>query len=97
MCIRDRLQLPQCETGHKEIIRNFCHSILFGEKLIAPGEEGIWTVEFFNALILSGKKNEPVDIPVNRGEYEDFLQSLKNISGEKKVKKIKRVTDPRYL
>lgn len=95
--IEEELELPQCETGHKEIIRNFCRSILFGEKLIAPGEEGIWTVEFFNALILSGKKNEPVDIPVNRGEYEDFLQSLKNISGEKKVKKIKRVTDPRYL
>ena len=95
--IEEELELPQCETGHKEIIRNFCRSILFGEKLIAPGEEGIWTVEFFNALILSGKKNEPVDIPVNRGEYEDLLQSLKKISREKKVKKIKRVTDPRYL
>ncbi|GAH74787.1 unnamed protein product, partial [marine sediment metagenome] len=82
---------------HKEIIRNFCCSILFGEKLIAPGEEGIWTVEFFNALILSGKKNKSVDIPVNRGEYEDLLQSLKKISRQKKVKKIKRVTDPRYL
>ena len=92
--IEEELELPQCETGHKEIIRNFCRSILFGEKLIAPGEEGIWTVEFFNALILSGKKNEPVDIPVNRGEYEDLLQSLKKISREKKVK---RVTDPRYL
>ena len=95
--IEEELELPQCETGHKEIIRNFCRSILFGEKLIAPGEEGIWTVEFFNALILSGKKNEPVDIPVNRGEYEDLLQSLKKISRDKKVKKIKRVTDPRHL
>lgn len=95
--IEERLELPQCETGHKEIIRNFCRSILFGEKLIAPGEEGIWTVEFFNALILSGKKNEPVDIPVNRGEYEDLLQSLKKTSRENKVKKIKRVTDPRHL
>ncbi|MQY59029.1 MAG: gfo/Idh/MocA family oxidoreductase [Clostridia bacterium] len=95
--IEEELELPQCETGHKEIIRNFCRSILFGEKLIAPGEEGIWTVEFFNALILSGKKNEPVDIPVDRGEYEDLLQSLKKISREKKVKKIKRVTDPRHL
>jgi len=95
--IEEELELPQCETGHKEIIRNFCRSILFGEKLIAPGEQGIWTVEFFNALILSGKKNEPVDIPVNRGEYKNLLQSLKKISREKKVKKIKRVTDPRYL
>ena len=93
----ERLELPQCETGHKEIIRNFCRSILLGEKLIAPGEEGIWTVEFFNALILSGKKNESVDIPVNRGEYEDLLESLKKTSREKKVKEIKRVTDPHHL
>ncbi len=95
--IEEKLELPQCETGHKEIIRNFCGSILFGEKLIAPGEEGIWTVEFFNALILSGKKNKSVDIPVNRREYEDLLQSLKKTSRENKVKKIKRVTDPRHL
>ena len=95
--IEERLELPQCETGHKEIIRNFCRSILLGEKLIAPGEQGIWTVEFFNALILSGKKNKSVDIPVNRGEYEDLLESLKKISREKKVKKTKRVTDPHYL
>lgn len=95
--IEEELELPQCETGHKEIIRNFCRSILFGERLIAPGEEGIWTVEFFNALILSGKKNEPVDIPVNRGEYEDLLQSLKKTSRENKAKKTKRVTDPRHL
>ncbi|TKJ47151.1 oxidoreductase [Candidatus Aerophobetes bacterium Ae_b3a] len=95
--IEEELELPQCETGHKEIIRNFCRSILFGEKLIAPGEEGIWTVEFFNALILSGKKNKSVDIPVNRGEYKNLLESLKKISREKKVKKIKRVTDPGHL
>lgn len=95
--IEESLELPQCETGHKEIIRNFCRSILFGEKLIAPGEEGIWTVEFFNALILSGKKNKLVDIPVDRGEYKNLLQSLKKTSREKKVKKIKRVTDPHHL
>jgi len=95
--IEERLELPQCETGHKEIIRNFCRSILLGEELLAPGEEGIWTVEFFNALILSGKKNKSVDIPVSRGEYENLLQSLKKISREKKVKRTKRVIDPHYL
>ena len=93
----EKLELPQCETGHKEIIRNFCCSILFKEELITPGEEGIWTVEFINALILSGKKNRSVDIPVDREEYEELLESLKKTSQEKKVKKIKRITDPRIL
>lgn len=93
----EKLELSQYETGHKEIIRNFCRSILFKEELIAPGEEGIWTVEFFNALILSGKKNKSVDIPVDREEYEELLESLKKTSREKKVGKIKRVTDPHHL
>lgn len=93
----EKLELPGCETGHKEIIQNFCRSILFKEELIAPGEEGIWTVEFFNALILSGKKNKSVDIPVDRAEYEELLESLKKTSREKKVKKIERITDPRIL
>ncbi len=95
--IEEKLELPQCETGHKEIIRNFGRSILSKEELIAPGEEGIRTVEFFNALILSGKKNKPVDISVNREEYEELLESLKKTSQEKKVRKMRRVTDPHHL
>ena len=95
--VEEKLELPQCETGHKEIMRNFCRSILFKEELIAPGEEGIWTVELFNALILSGKKNKSVDIPVDREEYEELLESLKKTSQEKRVKKIERVTDPHHL
>lgn len=94
--IEEKLELPQCETGHKEIIRNFCASILSGEKLIASGEEGLWSVEFFNALILSGRKNKPVDIPVDREEYEELLENLKKGSQNKRVK-TRRCTDPQYL
>jgi len=95
--IKEKLELPQCETGHKEIIRNFCRSILFGEKLISPGKEGLWSVEFLNALILSGKKKRAVDLPLDREEYEELLESLKKTSREKKVKKVERVTDPHHL
>lgn len=95
--VEEKLELPQCETGHKEIIRNFCRSILFGEKLISPGEEGLWSVEFLNALILSGKKKKAVDLPLDREEYEEFLEGLKETSQEKKVKKVERVTDPHHL
>jgi len=95
--IEEKLELPQCETGHKEIIRNFCRSILFGEKLISPGKEGLWSVEFLNALILSGKKKKAVDLPLDRKEYEELLESLKKTSREKKVKKVERVTDPHHL
>ena len=93
----EKLDLPSCETGHKEIIRNFCRAILYGEELIAPGAEGLWTVEFIDALILSGKKDKPVNIPVNREEYEELLESLRRSSKQKKVKQTKRITDPQHL
>jgi len=93
----EKLELPECESGHKEIIRNFCRSILFQEELIAPGEEGIWSVEFINALILSGKKDKSVDIPIDRQEYEGLLGGLKKISRKRRVKKMERVTDPHHL
>ncbi len=92
----EKLELPICETGHKEILRNFCGSILQGEKLISPGEEGLWTVEFFNALILSGKKNQPVDIPVDREAYEELLKGLQRGSQQKGAKTAQRVTDPQF-
>lgn len=95
--IEEKLELPRCETGHREIIRNFCRSILFKEELIAPGEEGIWSVEFINALILSGKRDKPVDIPIDRQEYEELLGGLKKISRKRRVKKMERVTDPHHL
>ena len=95
--VEEELEFPQCETGHKEIIRNFCRSILFKEELIAPGKEGIWSVEFINALLFSGKKRKPIDIPVDREEYEDLLNELKKISRGKRIKRIKRITDPRHL
>ena len=95
--VEEKLELPQCETGNRAIIRNFCRSILFKEELIAPGEQGIWSIEFINALILSGKKDKPVDIPINRQEYEDLLSGLKKLSRKKTVKEIKRITDPQHL
>jgi len=78
--VEEKLELPQCRVGHKEIIRNFCRSILFGEELLAPGEEGIWSVEFINALILSGKKQKWIDFPINREEYKKLLEDLKKAS-----------------
>jgi len=88
----EKLELPVAETGHKEIVRNFCSAVLGREELIAPGAEGIWSVEFINALILSGKKNKSVKVPVNRKEYDKLLDGLKKKSKARKV----RVPDPKF-
>ena len=83
-------------VGHKEILRNFAAAILKKEKLIAPGHEGINAVEFFNACILSGRKNKPVKIPVNRSEYSSLMKSLVKASKIKKTARVQRVTDPKF-
>ncbi|HOV22116.1 MAG TPA: Gfo/Idh/MocA family oxidoreductase [Candidatus Ratteibacteria bacterium] len=73
------------QTGHKEIIRNFVRSILYNEKLITPGKEGLKTIEFMNACLLSGKKNKVVNIPVDRKEYDDLMEELKKTSKAKNL------------
>jgi len=86
--------LEERESGHAAVIRNFARAILYDEPLIASGVEGIWSVEFINALILSGKTAKPVDIPVDREEYEAFIQDIRRTSREKvKSGPDKRITD----
>jgi len=82
------------ETGHSVIIKNFARAILYGEELIVKGEEGLNSVEFINACILSGKKNKIVEIPVDRKEYDDLMEELKKTSKPKKIVKVQRITDP---
>lgn len=66
------------QGGHKLIVQNFVESILDGVPLIAPGEEGLWSIELANAMIMSGVTHHPVDIPTNRQAYEDLLKDLIN-------------------
>ena len=81
--VEEEIVLEERESGHAAVIRNFARSILYDEPLITPGVEGIWTVEFINALILSGKKGRPVDIPVDHEEYEAFIEEMRRSSREK--------------
>jgi len=84
------------QTGHSAIIRNFARAILYGEELIVNGEEGLNSVEFINACILSGKRNKEVEIPVDRKEYDQLMEELKKSSKPKKVVKEERITDPAF-
>jgi len=83
-------------TGHIAIIKNFAHSIANGEKLIVMGEEGLKSVEFINAVILSGEKGKPVEMPVDRREYDEFIEELKKTSKPKEHVKVQRTTDPHH-
>ena len=68
---------------------NFVNAILDGEALIAPGAEGLGTVELANVIVYSGLKNEPVDLPRDGAAWEAQLNDLiANSTHEKKVVQI---------
>ena len=92
-----RVTLKDRESGHKAIIRNTARSILYGEPLLSPGLEAIRSLELANALILSGKKNKTVKVPVNREEYEDLIQGLRKTSKKLGGLRLQRVTDPAHI
>lgn len=93
----EELVLEERESGHGAIIRNLARAILYDEPLLAPGVEGIRSVEFINAILLSGAKGKPVDLPVDREEYEAFIEEMKRTSkGKKGTGPVRRITDPRF-
>ncbi len=82
--------------GHAAITQNFARSVLFGEPLTAPGEDGLNAVELINGLILSGKTGRTVSVPVDRAEYDHLIAELQATSREKAEVMEQRVTDPNF-
>ncbi len=88
--------LRERETGHAAITRNFCRAILYGEELIAPGDEGLASLELANAMMLSSYRKKTVRLPVNRNEFEELLDELKAKSKPKRHAKDQRITDTAF-
>ncbi|HVR36899.1 MAG TPA: Gfo/Idh/MocA family oxidoreductase [Methylomirabilota bacterium] len=77
------------EVGrHHVVTRNFIDAILDGAPLIAPAEEGTWSVELANAILYSSLIGEVVDLPLDGAAYEKKLQQL--IAESKFEKKVVR-------
>ena len=60
--------------GHLLILRNFTNAILFGEPLIAPGQDGIRELTISNAAYLSSWTNDSVSLPIDEELYCEHLQ-----------------------
>ena len=70
--------------GHIALLQNFTNHILFGEKLIANGEEGLNEAEICNASYMSAWTNEKVDLPIDDEKFYSLLQN--KIENEKENK-----------
>jgi predicted dehydrogenase len=67
---------PEPKDAHKLITQNFINAILHEEQLLAPGIEGGFGLEIGNAMLMSGLKRQPVDLPLDGEAYEHFLAAL---------------------
>lgn len=75
---------------HSLLMQNFVDAILEGAPLIAPGAEGIHSVELANVMLYSSLLGQTVELPMDSAAYERKLQELiANSKFEKKVVEIK--------
>lgn len=74
----------ESETAHKGILQNFANAVLKGERLLAPGEEGINELTLSNAAYLSqwtgGKE---IALPFDTAEFDRLLSERAEGSGYK--------------
>jgi hypothetical protein len=78
-------------NAHATLMQNFVNAILDGEPLIAPGEEGIRSVELANVILYSSLIGQTVELPMDSAAYESKLNEL--IAGSKIEKKVVAVSD----
>ncbi|MHB9025276.1 MAG: Gfo/Idh/MocA family protein [Armatimonadota bacterium] len=97
-CTEETLDIPETPCGHDVITRNFARHLLYDEPLIAPGEDGIASLELANAIWLSAYLNKPVDLPISRAAYDAMLTRFRTESTfVKGVVGVHRETDPQHV
>jgi len=73
-------------TQHATVMQNFVDAITQGTPLIAPGEEGLYSVEVANAALYSSWTGQTVELPLDGTAYEDKLsEKIANSRYEKRV------------
>jgi hypothetical protein len=82
-----KIEIPiACEPAqHPALTQNFVDAILDGVPLIAPGEEGIHSIELANVLLYSGLMDRTIELPLDGAAYEKKLNEL--IAASKTEKK----------
>jgi predicted dehydrogenase len=80
-----------CANPHAVLMQNFVNAILEGEPLIAPGAEGIHSVELANVMLYSSLLGQTVELPLDSSAYETQLNQL--IAGSKGEKKVVEVSN----
>jgi predicted dehydrogenase len=67
------------------VTQNFVNAVLKDEPLIAPGVEGVKGLEIGNAMLLSGLRRKPVELPIDGEEMDAFIKELTAKYGGRKT------------
>jgi len=78
-------------NAHATLMQNFVNAILDGEALIAPGAEGIHSVELANVMLYSSLLGQTLELPMDSAAYEKKLNQL--IAESKIEKKVVAVSN----
>jgi len=70
------IPLDKVEAPHARLLQNFVDAILDGEPLIAPGAEGLHSLELANAIVYSSLIGRPVELPLDGAAWEAKLKEL---------------------
>ena len=82
----EEIPIPGTESPHAKLMTNFVNAIIDNEPLIAPGVEGIGSVELANVMVYSGIIGKAIELPMNGAEWETKLNELiVNSNHEKKT------------
>lgn len=89
---QEEIPVENATLPHAIMTQNFVDAILDGKPLIAPGEEGINSVELANAMVYSSLLGQMVELPMDGAAWETKLNRL---IAESKIEKkvIKVATD----
>ena len=74
------VEIEDAPSGHAVVTRDFARAIIEGREPMAQGAEGIAPLELAAAIIYSSHKGKPVQLPLNRGAYSNFLKEKSKTS-----------------
>jgi predicted dehydrogenase len=84
------IPFENASNGHAILMQNFINAIRTKEPLIAPGEQGIHSVELANAILYSSLTEQAVPLPLDSAVYETKLNAL--IAGSTLKKRVVEVS-----
>jgi predicted dehydrogenase len=73
---KEEIPLGHEAAPHAVLLRNFVEAILDGAPLIAPGAEGIYSLELANAAVYSSLQGATVPLPLDGAVWEKKLNEL---------------------